>query len=81
MQSIALAATTFVGQNLGGKQEERAQKGVWIALALSIAGTVVLLIPVLIFAPYLVTFFNAKPEVVEYGTLFLRTVSVFYVFC
>ena len=81
MQSLALASTTFVGQNLGGRQEARAKKGIWVALLLSMGCTVVLLIPVLIFAPYLVTFFNDKPEVVEYGTLFLRTVSIFYVFC
>ena len=81
MQSIALAATTFVGQNLGAKQEARAKKGIWIALLLAVCCTVLLLIPVLIFAPYLVTFFNDKPEVVEYGTRFLRTLSYFYVFC
>lgn len=81
MQSISLASTTFVAQNLGAKQEKRARRGILASILLAIGSTVVLLIPVLIFAPYLVTFFNDKPEVVEYGTLFLRSISGFYVFC
>ena len=39
------------------------------------------LVPVMIFAPTLTAFFNAKPEVVEYGTLFLRWITPAYVLC
>ena len=81
MQSLALASTTFVGQNLGAGQEQRAAKGVRIAVFLSMGITLVLLLPVMLFAPYLVTFFNDKKEVVEYGTLFLHSLSVFYLLC
>lgn len=81
MQSIALASTTFVGQNLGSNQPERARKGVRISLLLSIAATVILTIPVVTFAPSIVAFFNSKPEVVEYGSLLLRWLSPFYVLC
>lgn len=81
MQSIALAATTFVGQNLGVGQEERARKGASRALMISIGATGIAMIPVLIFAPQLTAFFNAKPEVIEYGTLFLRYITPFYLLC
>ncbi|MBQ2734454.1 MAG: MATE family efflux transporter [Clostridia bacterium] len=81
MQSVALASTTFVAQNLGSGQEARARRGIRTAIVMAIGSTVILLIPVLLFAPYLVTFFNDKPEVVEYGTRFLRSISYFYVFC
>lgn len=81
MQSLALAATTFVGQNLGANQPERARKSVSVAMGMAMGATVVLMIPVLIFAPGLVTFFNSKPEVVEFGTLLLRWLSPFYVLC
>lgn len=81
MQSLALASTTFVGQNLGSGQPERAKKGVKIALIMSVVCTLVLMGPVLLFAPQLVSFFNGKPEVVEYGTLLLRLLSPFYVLC
>ena len=81
MQSIALASTTFVGQNLGCKQADRARKGVSRALALAIASTLILMVPVLVFAPQIVAFFNSKPEVVEYGALLLRRMTPFYVLC
>jgi Na+-driven multidrug efflux pump len=79
MQSISLASTTFVGQNLGIGNEKRARRGVTTALLMAIASTVVLMIPVMIFAPSLAEFFNAGS--MEYGTLFLRYLSPFYVLC
>ena len=81
MQSLALASTTFVGQNLGIGKIDRAKRGVRIALALSLATAVILMIPVLLFAPSLVAFFNEKAAVIEYGTMFLRYISPFYVLC
>jgi Na+-driven multidrug efflux pump len=81
MQSLALASTTFVGQNLGVNQVERARKGADTAFYLAVGLTVLIIIPILIFAPYFVTFFNDKPQVVEYGTMLLRTLSPFYVLC
>jgi putative MATE family efflux protein len=81
MQSIALASTTFVGQNLGRNQVERARRGVAISLATAAVSTVVMMIPVLVFAPHFVAFFNSKPEVVSYGTMLLRAISPFYVLC
>jgi len=81
MQSIALASTTFVGQNLGINKVDRAKKGVAMALTMAALSTVVMMIPVLIFAPHAVAFFNSKAEVVEYGTMLLRWMSPFYVLC
>ena len=81
MQSIALAGTTFVGQNLGANQPKRAKKGVNMALTIALSCTVILLIPLMVFSPTLVAFFNNKPEVVEFGTLLLRILSPFYLFC
>ena len=82
VQSISMANTTFVGQNLGVGDTPRAKKGVRISLWLSVAVTAVLLIPVLLFAPDLTAFFNSKAEVVSYGALLLRLLSPFYfLFC
>ncbi len=77
VQSIAMAGTTFVGQNLGGGDTARAKKGVRPARYLSFAVTAVLLVPVLLLAPELTAFFNQKPEVVSYGALLLRLLSPF----
>lgn len=81
MQSLALASTTFVGQNLGKDLVGRAKKGVRIALLLAGGITLLLMPPVMLAAPYLTAFFNSKPEVVEYGTLFLHHITPFYVLC
>jgi putative MATE family efflux protein len=81
MQSLALASTTFVGQNLGQNQVERAKKGIAISFGLSVVSTIIVMIPVLIFSGSLVAFFNDKPEVIEYGTLFLHWITPFYVLC
>ena len=81
MQSVAMGATTFVGQNLGVNDVARARQGVGAALKISALITVALMAPVVAFAPHLVRFFNDTPEVIEFGTLFLRMMSPFYVLC
>ena len=81
MQSIALASTTFVGQNLGRNLPDRARAGVRRSLTLAMISTVIMMIPVMIFASPVVAFFNSKPEVVAYGTLLLRLMTPFYVLC
>ena len=81
MQSIALASTTFVGQNLGCNQVQRAKQGVTRALVLALCSTAVLMVPVLIFAEPIVAFFNSKQEVVYYGSLLLRWMTPFYLLC
>lgn len=83
MQSLALATQTFVSQNLGRHYTERAKKGVISALLASIICTLILIVPVMTFAPKLVKFFidDNEAEVISYGTMFLRMISPFYVAC
>lgn len=81
MQSLALASTTFVGQNLGCGQVSRAKKGVRTAAWMSMLVTVILSAIVVAGAPTIVAFFNDKAEVVSFGTLFLRRLTPFYVLC
>ena len=82
IQAVSLAATTFVGQNLGIRNVDRAKRGFVTCILITLVTTVVMLIPVLIFAPNLVGFFNSKAEVIEYGAMFLRLISPFYLaFC
>ena len=81
MQSLALSATTFVGQNLGDGQAERAKKGVRTSFLMAVCVTIVVSTGVILAAPHLVVIFNDKPEVVDYGVLFLRRMTPFYVLC
>ncbi|MBQ8088203.1 MAG: MATE family efflux transporter, partial [Clostridia bacterium] len=81
MQSLALSATTFVGQNLGQGKVDRAKKGVRIALLTALASTVLISAVVMLTAPHLVRFFNTREEVIAYGSLFLMRLTPFYVMC
>ena len=82
MQSISLAITTFVGQNLGAGLPQRAKKSVGTAFLLSAGTALVLMIPVMVFAPQLVGFFNPNKDVIGFGTLLLRRIAPFYlVYC
>jgi putative MATE family efflux protein len=79
MQSIGLATTTFVGQNVGVGKTDRAKQGVRISILMSFIATVIPMVPVMIFAPQLVSFFNSKAEVISAGAMFLHWISPFYV--
>ena len=83
MQSLALATQTFVAQNLGKSLTERTRRGVRMALIMSVVSTAICIVPVVVFAPDLVSFFIDSNElgVIEYGTLFLSMISPFYILC
>lgn len=80
VQSIGLAATTFVGQNIGKQDIKRARKGVWYSLLLAWMCTVVFVSFIVTFAPRLVTLFitSAEQDVIYFGTLFLRQNAPFF---
>ncbi len=78
MQSLALSTTTFVGQNLGANNIKRAKAGTHRAVVISLAVTAVLVVPVMIFAGQLISWFNTDLNVIMYGTMFIRIVSPFY---
>lgn len=80
-QAIAMASTTFVGQNYGAKQMKRAKEGVRDSLIMSIACTATLAVVVMIFAEPLIRLFTAEKDVMEYGVYFIRRISPFYVAC
>jgi len=78
MQSLSMASTTFVGQNLGASNVKRAKKGINIALLMSLVSTIISLTPVMLFSEQLVYLFNQDAGVIEYGSHFLRLISPFY---
>lgn len=80
MQSVSMASTTFVGQNLGAKDIPRAKRGVRTALAISMCCTAVALVPLMAFAKPLLSLFNQDPQVLDFGALFVIHLSPFYLF-
>ena len=78
---FSMAVTTFVGQNYGAGKLDRARKGPLYALGIGTVLMIVILTPMMIFAPSLVKLFNQEAEVVAFGTLFIRLISPFYLLC
>lgn len=78
VQSLGMAITTFVGQNLGAKQAQRAKEGVracmWIGLAVTVGLTALLNL----FARGSLRMFTQEDAVLRYGVLFVRLISPFY---
>ena len=79
MQSISLAATTFIGQNVGARKTERTHQGAKTSILLGIVVTVVLTAVTLIFARPLIGLFNNKPTVLHYGAQFMYWMGSFVV--
>ena len=77
MQSTAMAATTFVSQNIGAKQEERADRGTVTAIALSLSITLVISLFLFTFAGSAVRLFTQDASVIEFGVMFLRVNTFF----
>lgn len=81
LQSIALAVTTFTGQNAGAGNVGRIKDGVRISILMAVILTYIICILEFIAAPHIVTLFNQDPEVVRYGTLFIRCNCLFDGLC
>jgi Na+-driven multidrug efflux pump len=80
MQSMAMAATTFVSQNVGAGNDRRADRGTVSALLLTGGITGVIIALLIGFAPSAVRLFSPDPAVIEYGVLFIRTNVAFLLF-
>lgn len=78
LQSIALASTTFVGQNYGAHKLARARQGARQALWLSIAITILMSVGLIICVRPLMSLFTTDEEVIAYGSYFTRLIAPFY---
>ena len=74
------AAATLVGQNLGAKKPERAEKSVWIASFINLYFLVFVAIIFISIPEYLVGIFTSDPEVLKIGSEGLRIISYGYGF-
>ena len=80
MSSMAMAATTFVSQNVGSRQYKRAHEGTITTIAMTLAVTGAIAAAIYIFAPGTVSLFTKDPNVIGFGVLFLRTNVFFLLF-
>ncbi len=77
---LSNAAATMVGQNLGAKKPDRAEKAVWMAswYNMWVLGSIGLLF--VLFAPQIVHGFMNDPEITPWGVHTLRIVSAGFLF-
>ena len=72
------AVATLVGQNLGAKQPDRAERSVWITGFWNMAYLIGVAVVYFIFSESLVSIFTDETEVISIGALWLRIVSYSY---
>lgn len=77
---FAAAAATLVGQNLGAKAPKRASQSAWTATWYYMIFMFIMALLFFIFAPQLISIFNRVPEVISIGAIFLRLVSLSFIF-
>ena len=78
--SVALASTTFVGQNIGKRDIKRALKGTYIAYIIATISSASIMVPLMIFSGPISSVFNKSPEVIYYSTLLIKYITPFYLF-
>ena len=77
---LSNAAATLVGQNLGAKQPERAEKSVWLTAKYNAAFMSLVMLLFLFFSSAIISIFTKEPEVHRYGTMALRIIGAGYIF-
>lgn len=77
---LSNAASTLVGQNLGAKQPERAERSVWITGYVNMIFMGILGIFLAAFPEFFIRLFISDLAVVENGTLALRIISFGFLF-
>lgn len=76
--SFNMACTTFISQNLGAKQYERAKKGARFSILAAVLLAELIGIGYYIFAPQLIGIFDKTAGVIALGVQQARTVALFY---
>lgn len=76
--SFAMALTTFVSQNIGARQYDRARSGARFGILSGVIGAEIIGAIMFIFAPFFVSFFSDDPEVIAFGVKQARVECLFY---
>lgn len=77
---FAMALTTFISQNLGARQYDRAKRGAKLGVLCSVSLAEVIGVLIFTLSPLLVKAFNRDPEVVSFGVRQAHTEALFYCF-
>lgn len=81
MWAVGQATTTFVGQNLGSGQIQRAEKGTRTALLLGIGITVVITLTLTAFSQTTLHLFSNEADVIELGSkIIVRLFPLYFIY-
>ena len=76
--SLTMAMTTFVSQNLGSRQYDRAKKGARFGTISAMLLAEGIGASLYVICPAVIAFFNDDPDVIAYGVLQMRTEAFFF---
>ncbi|MCH5286797.1 MAG: MATE family efflux transporter [Christensenellaceae bacterium] len=76
--SFSMAMTTFVGQNLGAGEQRRARQGARFGVLACLLLAELIGIGINLLAPVFIRAFDTNPEVIAFGVMQARTVTLFY---
>lgn len=75
---FSLSLTTFISQNIGAGEYERAKKGAIFGIICSVIIAELIGLFMYSMPEFLISCFDKTPEVIHYGTMQIRTESLFY---
>ena len=76
--SFTIALTTFVGQNLGAGQHERAKRGAAFGVVACLVAAELMGLLLYLAAPLLIGLFTSEPEAIAFGVGKSRICSLFF---
>lgn len=78
IMSLSAAVSSFTGQNLGANKKDRVVKGFRATLVIAVGISILIAMLAIIFSSQLISIFNTKREVIDYGIGYLKIVGMFY---
>ncbi|MDO5301431.1 MAG: MATE family efflux transporter [Tissierellia bacterium] len=79
MEAFAIAATTFVSQNIGARKLDRLKRGMGTSVVMVTIATVSLTSLIVLFRNPLMALFNSDPDVISYGARMLLILGPGYI--
>ena len=77
--TFGLAISTFIGQNIGARKEDRIVPGERAVLKASLITSVALVACLILFGRFLIMMFTDTPDIISLGVRSLRILSVGYI--
>ena len=84
LSNVFTAISTFVGQNMGANQEDRAKEGLMAGLKLMVVISIITSVLIIVFSRFLMAQFVGAGDInaaaiISEGTIYLSIISLFYI--